>query len=446
MLLSSTRLERRWLPAHFVVQGEGEGVVEAIGARTAIAGIAALTRQAHRPPSPLTVQLNRVVKIIAVIAIVTGTLLAGAGLALGLDATQAFLFGVGVSVALVPEGLLPTVTLSLARGASLMAERKALVRQLDAVETLGATTYICTDKTGALTQNRMAVVEVWDARRDRGSGWNRVRAERPDPGVERGRGPYAAGCRKRRSLRQRSGRAHRLWMGRRRRRDGSRGACVVASGWQRCDTGTTGSAPPRISRLIGCSAQWSWRGAPSSLGAPEAVLSRCLGAVPRDVVDDLAARGRRVLAVAEGRWRPGEPESDCETALRVLALIGFEGPPRPDVAEALAACRAADIKVAMVTGDHPGTAAAVAREVGLLGGRGVVLDASQLPKRRRRAGRVPGRRGGRGCRSCDAWPEAAYRSCVARARPRRRNERRWCQRRPGTARGRCRCCDGPKWK
>jgi P-type E1-E2 ATPase len=98
----------------FVVQGEREGVVEAIGANMTIAGIAALTRQAHRPPSPLTVQLNRVVKIIAVIAIVTGALLGAAGLVLGLDATQAFLFAVGVSVALVPEGLLPTVTLSLA--------------------------------------------------------------------------------------------------------------------------------------------------------------------------------------------------------------------------------------------------------------------------------------------------------------------------------------------
>jgi len=145
----------------FVVQGEGEGVVNAIGAHTTIAGIAALTRQARRPPSPLAVQLNRVVKIIAVIAIIAGSLLGMAGLGMGLAPTQAFLFAVGVAVALVPEGLLPTVTLSLARGASLMAGRNALVRQLDAVETLGATTYICTDKAGTLTQNRMAVVEVW---------------------------------------------------------------------------------------------------------------------------------------------------------------------------------------------------------------------------------------------------------------------------------------------
>ena len=115
------------------------------------------------------------------------------------------------------------------------------------------------------------------------------------------------------------------------------------------------------------------------LGAPEAILSRCLGPVPHEVVNDLAERGRRVLAVAEGRWHPGEPASNAETALTLLALIGFEDPPRPDVAEALAACQRADIKVAMITGDHPGTAAAVAREVGLLAEHGIVLDASRLP-------------------------------------------------------------------
>ena len=116
------------------------------------------------------------------------------------------------------------------------------------------------------------------------------------------------------------------------------------------------------------------------LGAPDAVLSRRRGAVPHDVVNDFAARGRRVLAVAEGHWHPGEPETNAETGLSLLALIGFEDPPRPDVAEAFAACRSAGIKVAMITGDHRGTAAAVAREVGLLGQRGVVLDASQLPE------------------------------------------------------------------
>ena len=105
-------------------------------------------------------QLNRVVKVVAIIAALTGTLLGVASMLLGLPATEAFLFGVGVSVALVPEGLLPTVTLSLAHGAQLMARQHALVRQLDAVETLGATTFVCTDKTGTLTQNRMSVVEV----------------------------------------------------------------------------------------------------------------------------------------------------------------------------------------------------------------------------------------------------------------------------------------------
>jgi P-type E1-E2 ATPase len=118
--------EETVLAGTFVVQGEGEGVVEAIGANTTIAGIAALTRQARRPPSPLTVQLNRVVKIIAVIAIITGALLGVAGLELGLAPTQAFLFAVGVSVALVPEGLLPTVTLYSRSHAQLGCTRRAL--------------------------------------------------------------------------------------------------------------------------------------------------------------------------------------------------------------------------------------------------------------------------------------------------------------------------------
>jgi calcium-translocating P-type ATPase len=363
----------------FVVQGEGEGVVTAIGADTTLAGIAAMTRRARRPPSPLTVQLNRVVKIIAVMAIITGALLGAAGLGLGLAPTQAFLFAVGVSVALVPEGLLPTVTLSLARGASLMAGRKALVRQLDAVETLGATTYICTDKTGTLTQNRMAVVEVWTPAGTaflEGTGYEptaRIHASNDVMERMRKAAESALQCVSGRVVQQDT-----TWVA-----EGDAMEAAIHAWSLRVDHSAT--AEPQVQLRLAYTADRMLSsvviaGRSIVLGAPEAVLSRCLGAMPHDVVDDLAERGRRVLAVAEGHWHPGEPESNAETGLTLLALIGFEDPPRPDVAEALAACRTADIKVAMITGDHPGTAAAVAREVGLLGERGVVLNASQLPK------------------------------------------------------------------
>ena len=95
------------------------------------------------------------------IAIGVGLAFFGIALALGLPPGDGFLFAIGVTVALVPEGLLPTVTLSLAVGAQRMAARNALVRRLESVETLGSTTFICTDKTGTLTRNQMAVVEVW---------------------------------------------------------------------------------------------------------------------------------------------------------------------------------------------------------------------------------------------------------------------------------------------
>ena len=131
------------------------------GSATRLAGIAQLTRAGPRLSTPLAQELDRVVRTIAAIAVGVGSVFFIVSPARWYTRQQWVLFAIGVTVALVPEGLLPTVTLSLAMGAQRMAARHALVRRLDSVETLGSTTFICTDKTGTLTQNEMSVVEVW---------------------------------------------------------------------------------------------------------------------------------------------------------------------------------------------------------------------------------------------------------------------------------------------
>src|SRR5690606_17212926 len=145
----------------FVVEGEGEAVVTATGARTRLAEIARLTAAEPAPPGPLARELRRLVHTVALIAVGVGAVFFLVAVVLGETAADGFTFAIGVTVALVPEALLPTVTLSLAWGAEQMAKRNVLVRNLDAVETLGSTTFICTDKTGTLTQNQMTVVRAW---------------------------------------------------------------------------------------------------------------------------------------------------------------------------------------------------------------------------------------------------------------------------------------------
>ena len=431
------------LAGTFLVQGEAVAEVDAIGADTTIAGISALTRQASRPPSPLTVQLNGVVRTVAIVAVAAGTLLGVAGIALGLSGTSAFLFGVGVTVALVPEGLLPTVTLSLARGAQMMADRDALVRHLDSVETLGATTFVCTDKTGTLTQNRMAVVEVWTP-----AGAVTLEPEGYTPAAHRHGSPEAVAAMAaaaESAVRCVAGRVVRhgdTWVAVGDPMEAALHCWALglhhASGSAPSPVGTT-NAPPADEAAAGGdvvtevaagampdpadpaeaagAAPLGTRtsialhightpASPTSmvtlrrpftsdrmlssvvvegishvLGAPESVLGRCTR-VPRGTkerLEDMAGRGQRVLAVARGCWEPGQAPETAEKDLRLVALVGLEDPPRPDVTEALEACREAAIRVAMVTGDHPATAAAIAREIGLLRAGGVLLDGAALP-------------------------------------------------------------------
>ena len=366
------------LAGTFVVQGEGMAVVEATGARTSLAGISRLAASATRPRSPLTAQLDRVVRVVAVIAAVTGASLGAISLALGLDATEAFLFGVGVAVALVPEGLLPTVTLSLARGAQTMADQQALVRRLDAVETLGSTTFICTDKTGTLTQNRMNAVDVVTTAGPvtvEGVGYEptaRLDGEPDAVALVSAVARAAALCVAGRAV-ERDGR----W-----RADGDPMEAALHCLALRSGAAPDGPAPERrayssermlSSALVGDEV--------AVLGAPEAVLGRC-ATVPEHMGEQLAhltGAGRRVVAVARRTWHDSSGEA-MEHDLELLGLVGLEDPPRAGVGDALDGCRAAGVRVAMVTGDHPRTAAAIAREIGLLGTDGTVLDGSRLPR------------------------------------------------------------------
>ena len=313
---------------------------------------------------------------------------APAAVALGLSATEGFLFGVGVAVALVPEGMLPTVTLSLARGAQTMAGHNALVRRLDAVETLGATTFICTDKTGTLTQNRMNVVEV-------------ITPAGPVTVVGDGYGPVATmdGSPAATALLPAIARAAVACVtGRAVDRTATKGdwqplgdpmeaalhCLALRVGADVLDDGDEQRRSYAADRMLTSALGPS--GEVSVLGAPESVLPRCTvsSTEPAGELEAallrLTSQGCRVLAVARRAWS-GEASAEMETELELLGLVALEDPPRPDVREALLACRAADIRVAMVSGDHPRTAEAIAREVGLLDeGGGLVVTGDQLPQ------------------------------------------------------------------
>ena len=369
----------------FVVEGEARALVVAIGEQTRLAGIAELTEQSTKPDTPLTRELHAVVRLIAAIAVGVGALFLVVSLLVGNPMEDGFVFAIGVTVALVPEALLPTVTLSLAWGAEQMSKRQILVRNLEAVETLGSTTFICTDKTGTLTRNQMTVLEAWTPR---GS------VVVDGPGYE----PHA----------------DLLWSSPEAER-----ACVdLAMAGARCSTGYAEvvrgewkahgdpmeAALDTFARRLGIDTDEDRRLDPVSLrfpfdprtrrmavvvddevlvkGAPDAVLALC-GDDPEAHarVDALTARGLRVLAVAAAPCAGRTPRTPEDTAreLRLLGLVALEDPPRDDVGAALAACRRAGISVAMVTGDHPATAAAIADQVGLRRPGAPVLTGAELP-------------------------------------------------------------------
>ncbi|MEF8709038.1 MAG: cation-transporting P-type ATPase [Candidatus Accumulibacter propinquus] len=370
-----------------VVSGQARAVVYATGMRTEFGRIAHLTQTAGETSSPLQREIARLSRIVAGLATGMGVLLFLVGQAMGLPTWENLLFAIGIIVANVPEGLLPTVTLSLAMATQRMARRNALVRHLPAVEALGSTTVICSDKTGTLTQNRMSVQQLWVG----GAFMPRADLAKRAHVVDDHRALFvnAALCHNLKEVDEQGQQTLRGDPMEIALAEIGRELAGDLAGFRRVDEIPFDTDRKRMSvicetpqgRMLYCK------------GALETVLAGCrfiqfdAGLAPLDPAartrllaaqDEMAGGGLRVLAFAHRAIDEAGVPGD-EQGMILAGLIGLEDPPRAEVPEAIARCKEAGIRTIMVTGDHPRTGLAIARQIGLVRSEApVVINGEQL--------------------------------------------------------------------
>ncbi len=367
-----------------VTEGEGRALVFATGMRTELGRIAALSERLEREESPLEHEVRRVAWLIAVVAIAAGLAFLPLGLLAGLPLTDAASFAIGLIVANVPEGLLPTITLALAIGVRLLARTGALVKRLSAIETLGSTTVICSDKTGTLTENRMRVIALAT------SAGPLARDEAVDLAAAAERdaavavlGRAVAACNNA-ELGDTAGRST---------GDPTELALLELAAAAGADVrvGTRERGRRRqfhfdpALRLMSTIDEDGGAVVVHVKGAPEEVVARCdrtvspdgreraLDAATRAAIERrmvaYAAQGLRVLGVARRELDRDAPlpetREQAEQSLAFIGLVAMFDPPRPEVADAVARCRAAGIRIIVITGDAGPTAAEIARRVGI---------------------------------------------------------------------------------
>ncbi len=367
-----------------LVAGEARAVVFATGMRTEFGKIAHLSQASRETLSPLQREIRRVSRLVALLAATLGVVFYIIGQFIGLSFWANLMFAIGIIVANVPEGLLPLVTLSLAMATQRMARRNALVRHLPAVETLGCTTVICTDKTGTLTRNIMRVEKLF-------LGGTFYGEQEITPAL---RETY-------RTLFETAGVCHNLkvagaeWLG-----DPMEVALV-----QMAQTAVPGAAQlPRVDEIpfdtdrkrMSVLVKEAEGKVLHCKGALETVLPLCTHVLTENGVllldgawkhrllqaqEQMADQGLRIMAFACRRLPSKQPDGEVlEQDMMLAGLAGLEDPPRPEVPEAIARCRAAGIKIIMVTGDHPHTARAIARQIGLAQDP-VIITGDQLRRR-----------------------------------------------------------------
>ncbi|MEC9342024.1 MAG: HAD-IC family P-type ATPase [Pseudomonadota bacterium] len=377
-----------------VASGLARGVVVATGTRTEIGRISGMLGQVEMLTTPLVQQMNRFARwLTVVILVVAGGLLLYGLFARQIPFEELFMAVVGLSVAAIPEGLPAVLTITLAVGVQAMGRRHVIVRRLPAIETLGSVSVICTDKTGTLTRNEMMVASVVTPLHRfslEGLGYEPRGAVRLNEAVISGRehaileeiGRTAALCNDA-SLCERAG----VWTV---EGDPMEGALMALAGkleidaqhqravWSRTDT-IPFDAKHRFMATL--NHNHDNHAVISVKGAPEQIFALCgaqrspAGSTePLDLAswhekaEQVAALGQRVLALAVRTVPAGHTVlemDDLGGELILLGLVGLIDPPRPEAIDAIAECRQAGIRVKMITGDHRGTALAIARQIGL---------------------------------------------------------------------------------
>ena len=377
-----------------VTYGSAAGVVVATGDRTETGRIAGLLASTEELTTPLTRRIESLSKVLVWIILA----IAGAAFALqgirGADMAETFNAAVALAVGAIPEGLPAAVTVLLAVGVSQMAKRRALVRRLPAVETLGSTSVICSDKTGTLTENQMTVTHVWAGGAElavKGVGYDLEGGgfARESSSVDVNEYPAVLECLRAGALCNDT-RVLRSEDGTKVEGDPTEAALLVAA--EKAGSSLSLDEHERVDVIPFESdrmymATLHERGGRSTMyvkGSAEALVPLCervldescgQAAIDRSAItaraEDLAARGLRVLCIASRAMPPGTTDivhADVSD-LTLLGLVGMIDPPRAEAKRAVESCKRAGVRVKMITGDHAITASAIAEELGLEGAR-----------------------------------------------------------------------------
>ena len=370
-----------------VTFGRGRGIVVATGMKTELGKIATMLQDEEEVRTPLQKRLAVFSRKLAIAVLAICAIVFGIGIVRGEAVLLMLLTAISLAVAAIPEALPAVITISLALGAKKMVKTNALVRKLPAVETLGSVTYVCSDKTGTLTLNRMTVEEVWADGGKWGAGEEGVKG--------------FAGLMNGLALSNDAQEGADGLIG-----DPTETALYEAAEKQGFEKGRLQTLYPRVAEIPFDSDRKCMttvhrlddgRFVSYTKGAVDVLLRRGASLWTKDgerpldggkileANDEMAARGLRVLCFAQREWDalPAEVVSDAvETGLTILGLVGMMDPPRDEAREAVSLCRTAGIIPVMITGDHPVTAKAIAERVGILDGNGTgkVLTGQELGK------------------------------------------------------------------